>query len=354
MPTSIEELTPKLNIIIQNTRLSSKSNLEVISATVSEDLDAPSMLALKLSNWDLIKSEVTASNEKDLFNSGSAIKIQMGYPNQLETVFLGEITGLEVDFAADAEPTLLVTGHDFRHRLIRGHKTRSWKEIKDSDIVSQIAREQKLLTKITDTKVIIDYVCQSNQTDMEFLQKRAKRLGYELAMEGQTLCFRPPQNIQGKALTLKKKDLVEFYSRSSTMQQVAIVEVRNWDIKQKKVVISRSGVGDENCKMNGKTSGPSAAKTAFGNATHVVFTESLSNSTEADEIAKGLFNEMALAYVGGEGTCQGNPNIRAGKVIEINDVGNKFSGLYYVISVKHDYSKKQGYKTKFTVRRNAI
>ncbi len=70
-------------------------------------------------------------------------------------------------------------------------------------------------------------------------------------------------------------------------------------------------------------------------------------------MALGQFQELAIAYITGEGICQGNPHLRAGKVIEIAGVGRRFMGLYYITNVEHNYSRDQGYKTAFTVRRNA-
>jgi 23S rRNA (uracil1939-C5)-methyltransferase len=41
------------------------------------------------------------------------------------------------------------------------------------------------------------------------------------------------------------------------------------------------------------------------------------------------------------------------KVIDIQEVGKRFSGLYYVTSTEHHYSHKSGYQTSFTARRTA-
>lgn len=62
---------------------------------------------------------------------------------------------------------------------------------------------------------------------------------------------------------------------------------------------------------------------------------------------------MVLAYMTGKGTCQGIPDLRIGKVIEIAGVGKRFSGLYYLSATEHHYEPEQGYQTSFTVRRNA-
>ena len=105
--------------------------------------------------------------------------------------------------------------------------------------------------------------------------------------------------------------------------------------------------------MGGSTSGAKAVKKAFGESSYTIVNQTVSTKAEADQIALGQFKDMAIAYITGEGNCQGNPDLRAGKVVEIAGVGKRFSGLYYIMNVEHYYSLNQGYKTSFNVRRNA-
>ena len=62
---------------------------------------------------------------------------------------------------------------------------------------------------------------------------------------------------------------------------------------------------------------------------------------------------MALAYISGEGLCIGRTDLRAGKVIKIEGLGRRFSGLYYVTATRHTYTPAAGYRTAITVKRNA-
>ncbi|WP_017718393.1 phage late control D family protein [Kamptonema formosum] len=352
-PTDVQLLVPQIQVLIKGTRLPLNAEADLISATVSEDLEALGMFALEMVNWDTIKGKVTWSDSA-LFDVGNQVELQMGYKNNLKTLMVGEIAGLEPEFSREEVPRLVVRGYDLRHRLSRGRKTRSFTKMKDSDIAGQIARARGLTAQVKDTKVKLDYVLQANQTDLEFLQERAGRIGYEVAVENKTLLFRPHQNNSQKVLTLKwDEDIIEFTPRMSAMNQVSQVEVHSWNPKQKKALIGKAGAGSETTTMKGSTSGPKEANKAFGKATNVIVSEPAATQAEADQIAMGQFNEMALAYITGEGICAGQPEVRAGKVIEIAGAGKRFSGLYYVISATHTYSQDRGYRTEFSVRRNA-
>jgi phage protein D len=45
--------------------------------------------------------------------------------------------------------------------------------------------------------------------------------------------------------------------------------------------------------------------------------------------------------------------MRPGQVIELKDIGTRFSGSYYVTAVEHRYTKRNGYVTHFKARRNS-
>lgn len=202
----------------------------------------------------------------------------MGYEQELKTVMVGEITGLEPEYTQDTAPILVVRGHDLRHRLLRGYHTKSFLKMKDSEIASQIARSRGLTPKVTDSKVKLEYILQHNQTDWEFLQERAKRIGYEVMVDGKTLFFRPHENAKAKTLTLTYgENLQEFLPRLSTLNQVQQLEVRGWIPKEKKEVVGKATVGKEGGTMGGSTSGAKAVKKAFGESSHTIVNQPVSS-----------------------------------------------------------------------------
>jgi phage protein D len=352
MPSNADLLNPNRKILINGSSLSPKVDADLISVSISEDLEVPSMFELKIVSWDLVKQEVTWA-DNNLFEIGNAVEIQMGYAKDLKTIITGEITALEPEFSQESVPVLGVRGHDLRHRLLRGNQTKSFLKVKDSEIASQIATSRGLNAKVTDSKVKLEYVLQHNQTDWDFLKTRAERIGYEVVVDKKDLYFRPHKNFAGKVLTLTyRKDLVEFFPRLSSLNQVSQVEVRGWNPQDKEVVVSKAGVGKENSKMGGHKTGSQIIRT-FGKSSNTIVDQPMSTKAEADEMALGQFRDISIAYVIAEGSSLGNPDLRIGKVIEVKGIGKRFSGLYYVTTTEHKFSPDQGYQTLFTARRTA-
>jgi len=351
-PSSSENLAPEFRLRVNEKDAPIEVQSDVIEVTVLQDVAAPGMFALRLINWDMDKLAVTWS-DADLFAPGSAVEILMGYAGQLATVMTGEVTGLEPDFRAAEVPTVTVRGYDRRHRLMRGRKTRSFTQVKDSAIAAQVAQEAGLDAETQDTEITLEYVMQHNQTDLEFLEARASRLGFEVVVEGKTLKFRPHGNDKAEAQTLARDtNLLEFCPRLSLVGLAGEVQVRGWNPKDKKAVIGKAAAGDEGTAM-GKNGGLAAADKAFGAAVAVAVDQPVQSQGEADKIAAGRLREMALSYVTGEGIALGSASLKAGTAVRIDGFGKRFSGLYYLDSARHTYSPRRGYRTAFTVRRNA-
>lgn len=351
--SSFDELAPEFRILVNGSYLPADAFADVTEVTVRQDLDAPWMFTLRLVNWDWQRATVTWS-EDTLFTPGGVVEMMLGYVDKLETVFVGEITGLEPEFSADEGAHLVVRGYDRSHRLLRGRKTRSWILIKDSSIASMVGGEAGLTVQAEDTGIELGYVIQNNQTDLEFLRARADRIGYEVVVEDKTLHVRKRRIADEASVTLRRaEDLIEFYPRLTTLSQVGSVEVRGWSLDDKREVVGNASASSLTSTMGGSTGGPSAASSAFGASTMFSVDQPMSSKAEADQVALAQLNNLALEYITGEGIVKGNTGIKAGVVVMFIGLGSRFSGRYYVTSATHSYAPKRGYRTAFTVRRNA-
>ncbi|MBW2663268.1 MAG: phage late control D family protein [Deltaproteobacteria bacterium] len=347
-------LLSSFEILVNGTQVPVEVESHINIVMVDDNIDMPGMFLFELTDSDAQEGETPLIDDLDLFSLGNVVEVKMGYADELETLIIGEITGLEPEFVLDGLPVLTVRGYDRSHHLLRGRKTRTFVEQKDSEIVEKIASEAGLTAEVEDSEVLHPYVVQANQTDMAFLQDRAKRIQYEVVIEDKTLFFRPVSNAESEVVTLEMNDdLTEFYPRLSSVPQVSEVSIRGWDPKEKKEIVGQASIGDEVSTMDGQDSGAALTDAAFGVAIGAVTERPVMTQAEADQLAKAKFNNTVLSLIQGEGSCLGRTDLRSGKVIKIEGIGERFSGSYYIASVIHRYSPQDGYFSNFTVRRNA-
>jgi uncharacterized protein len=347
-------LKPDFNISIDGVPLPDRVDPYIAAVTIDCDTALPSMFAIDLTGAETQQAEIPWIDDRNLFEIGKVVEIELGYAGDVETLIVGEIASLEPEFAFNRKPSFTVRGYDRRYRLQRGQKDRTFVRQKDSDIAAQIAREAGLTARTTDSQIVYDYTIQAGQTDMEFLQERAYQIGYEVLMENKTLIFRPVAHAQSPILTLTlDRDLLEFCPRLSMAEQVSEAIVRGWNVKEKTAIVGRASKNDVNGTMGGQSTGAAIVESKFGTTVGVSQHQPVTSQAEADRLAQAKLDRSTLKLITGEGICWGRTDLRPGKVINIDGIGQRFSGQYYVTTAIHRYTSADGYQTRFTVRRNA-
>jgi phage protein D len=322
---------------------------DIISVSVTQDVDLPGMFTVRLLNWDPGLRRMTWSDSR-LFEPGNSVEVSLGYVGGLTTVLTGEVTGLELEIDGDEPPAVVVRGYDRRHRLMRGQLTRTFVGVTDSDIARRIGAERGLAVQVTPTTLRLAHVLQHNQTDLAFLSQRAARIGYEVAMDGRTLLFRPRRRPAVATVVLRRDaGLVSFFPRLTTMGQASGVAVQGWDPARPDQQV-RAVVGTDDPGASGSPSVaalPAAGAVEAGNRTLL---RPVADKAEATALAEALADTTRPWRIAGSGSCIGRPDVRAGERVRIEGVGSRFSGVYAVTAASHTYSPSMGYRTEFQVK----
>jgi uncharacterized protein involved in type VI secretion and phage assembly len=74
-----------------------------------------------------------------------------------------------------------------------------------------------------------------------------------------------------------------------------------------------------------------------------------SNQAEADARARSMASHLSNAFIEAEGSSHGDPRLKAGCKVKIEDVGERFSGTYALSAATHIFRGTSGYETHFTV-----
>ncbi|MDQ3805104.1 MAG: contractile injection system protein, VgrG/Pvc8 family [Acidobacteriota bacterium] len=346
-----ERDAPNFKVLAGGGELPVETALDILEVQVSLYAEGASAFTITFNNWHSERQEFKLV-DADTLKEGTEVEVRVGYVDSLASMIVGEVTALEPEFHVGEAPTLKVQGYDRLHRFRRGRRTRSFTNMKDSDIAAQIAGDLGLRSQADDTSVTHDYVLQSNQSDIDFLLARARRINFEVTVKDKTLNFRKAASDNSKVVSLEYGlTLKSFYPRLTTIGQVSEVVVQGWDFKTKEAIAGTARQGDQVSKM-GQKLGVAIAEDAFKQSKAVVVDRPVFSEGEAAQIAKGKFNEMAADFINGEGVAIGNTALRAGEVVELLGLGRRFSGLYYVTAATHVVNHT-GYTTRFNAARNA-
>ncbi|HVS06196.1 MAG TPA: VgrG-related protein [Candidatus Dormibacteraeota bacterium] len=290
---------------------------------------------------------------------GDTVTIKVTPPGgSPETLIKGEVTGFEAEYGASRLRTVL-RGYDMSHRLHRGRRTETYKNVTDSDIARTVASRANLtIGKIDSTSGTHDHVSQANQSDWDFLKSRAREIGFELAMEDGKFNFRQPIQASGAPQSgtyqshsdplqlVFGEDLIEFRPRVTSAEQIKDVKVRGWDPVQKQAVIGSANSGT--VATDSLQDDPSKLANKFGGATFTAVNRPLTQQAEVDGAAASIAESISSAFAEADGLANGNPKLKAGTTISVGVVGDEFSGKYTLTSARHIFGE-QGYRTHFVI-----
>ena len=339
-----QELISQMYLKIAGSNASEEIMDSLISIEVDDSLFLPDMFSVHLRDPSFRWAD------SDDFEVGKAVEIAVRGEAGTIKLLTGEITAIEPEFSQAVGPTTVIRGYDQSHRLHRAKQTRTYVQETDSDIAKKIARECGLKAEVDSTREVHEYVCQDNQTDMEFLKDRAQRIGYRMYVEDDKLYFRQALETEPQVPVLEWGiNLVDFQARLTTAQQVTEVNVRGWDPKTKKEIIGRATTPQDTPQVGETRSGGEAARRAFNiESKEIVVNRPVATQAEADALAQSICDEMGNAFIQAEGTCSGNPAVHAGAIVELKGIGQRFSGRYRITHAVHRYDDR-GYTTRFEI-----
>jgi phage protein D len=320
--------------------LIAKSILEV---SVTEHLDPPGRFSFSLNDPKLEFIRKTGG----LFTEGTRVEISLGFVGNTRRMIIGEISGLTANFPSSGPAMLQVEGFDLLHRLTRGTINRTFDNLPDSQIVTQLANEAGLRSSV-ETTPTRDAPRSQNRTSFALLEDLATDNGFYIWMDGETLNFKsqPPAT---NTISLEwGKTLSSFSPRLSTAGQVNMIEVRGWDPVQKQPITARAQRSGAAANALAPTGQQQVAMGAGGRSARTFVYTRVSSTQEAQALADGLLASQNLSLLTGSGASAGPPDLGVGSTLNLSGIG-RFNGEYIVEQVTHSVGGG-GYQTSFQVK----
>ncbi len=212
----------------------------VVEIVVDGDLKQPDTFAITLrENPDPSQGIADQAH----LRIGCKVKISGSSQTDQSPVALisGEVTSLEAVYQQGQAPRLIARGYDLSHRLARGQKTKTFANMKFSDIAQQVATAAGLQPgTIDDSGAVYDQCGQVAENDWDFVRGLARSIGFECLVDDDKLHFRKPvQASSGPGTSdlnstdplqlVWGQELMDFRPRVTSAGQVSQVQVRGWD-----------------------------------------------------------------------------------------------------------------------------
>jgi phage protein D len=336
---------------------------DITQVSYKDHIEEIDSFEITINNWDAQKREFKYIDQ-DLFDPGKELELRMGYfgKDEPRLMIKGQITSLRPSFPTAGQPTLAISGLNLIHKFRPKQESHTYEQLTDSQIAQQIGSRLGLTVRTDSTAAAneqpYEYVLQDNKYDIVFLMERARRVGYDLFVEettgGSRLYFGPSENIRRTTYRLSfGKSLIEFRPELTTARQVGQVSVKGWHATEKRVISQTATRNDIRTKGVGQQGRQDAIEQAFNQRQEIVADRPVHSDDEAKRLAVATLERIAKDMVKGTGSTVGLPDLRAGGILELEGMGDRFSGRYFVVSTTHAIADG-GYTTNFECRREEI
>lgn len=314
----------------------------LIDARVQDDLLLPDTFQLRFRDpgFELV--------DGTLLDVGKKVELKLSGPGGTPTrpLFVGKIATLAPEFEGGG-CVFVVRGYDASHALNLTRRSRTFQDMTASDIATKIIGEAGLKSDVASTREVAAFEQQSNETDWRFLWRLAERSGFTLSCVDGTVTFRPAGRAEEQAARLEwGVSLRAFHPRATAVQQVDEVEVTAWDPLTAKRVTGRARQPKLDSEI-GLVRDQTAKAGAGGRL--VVSDRVVVTQGEADVLAQSTLDHLANAWLEAEGVAKGDPQLKAGALVEVVGVGKRFGGKYLITSASHVVRGGTGYETRFRI-----
>jgi Rhs element Vgr protein len=303
----------------------------VLSVTVTRELNRIPAATIHIKDGDAA-SQTFPVSDTELFIPGKEIEIQLGYRSKNETVFKGIVVRHGIR-ARQSGALLVLECKDVAVKLTQGAKSAYFLDKKDSEIIEDVFDSYGITADVDPTDVDPEAVVQFDSTDWDFILCRAEANGRVVSVIDGAVTVKAPDAAQEPALTVGfGSTLMELDVEMDARLQDEAILARAWSAADQG--LAESDAAEPTEAGNGNIDSESLAAVLGGGTSIVAHGGSL-GEPELQAWADGRLLKERFARTRGRAVFQGFPTIFPGDTIQVDGIGDRFAGKFYVSGVRH-------------------
>ncbi|MCX9158487.1 contractile injection system protein, VgrG/Pvc8 family [Niveibacterium sp. 24ML] len=282
-----------------------------------------------------------------VFDFGKKLEVRLGD----DVLFKGRISAIEASFDEGAPPTITVLAEDRLQSLRMSRRTRVFEDMSDADVIRQIANDHGLQAEVSLSGDTHRVLAQANDTDLAFLRERARRGGFEIWADGDTLHAAERSSRRAAPVTLTTgASLRSFRVVADLAHQVSSVSIGGWDVAAKDALKGEAEASSLSSEGGGQR-GADLVSSKLSARTEAVTHSFPATASEADAIARAWLAQRARRFVVAHGVTETTSDLKVGARIKIEGVGPLFKGDYDLVGVTHRFDNRIGLRTEIALER---
>ncbi|PZF83381.1 phage late control D family protein, partial [Micromonospora deserti] len=324
-----------LTVLVDGVPLPDAATRRLVSARVAGRLDQPTQCEVALT---------TAPGAGALtppVRAGAALEVRLdGHP---EALFAGEVTCVEVEYAADGAALLRVRGYDALHRLRKRQRLRVLESVTAADLARELCADLGWTVVAEADGPRLDRLAQHRHSDLELLCEVTGRAGLHLAADGDRLRLVTLEGY-GEPVELALGRDVHSLRLSTNLDAAAGgSSALGWHPQRAEPIRQQAATPRSGRRIAGD---PDPADVGADGARTAVDQPGRSDD-ELAALAQARLDARVAALVTAEGVAAGDPVLRPGRRVALTGVPAAVQGAYVLTEVVHTVDGN-GHLTRFS------
>ncbi|MCB0428632.1 MAG: type VI secretion system tip protein VgrG [Flavobacteriales bacterium] len=331
IPTQAATDLPTFKVLVDGEDIGGQYGL--ISIMVSKAVNKIPKARIMLADGSVALEDFENSSG-DVFVPGKEVEVKGGYHNIEDTIFKGVIIKHGIKTLENKTPLLVIDLRDNAVKMTVGRKNKYFEEVKDSDIIEELAGAYGLQTDVESTSVTHKEMVQYYVTDWDFVVSRAEVNGLLVFADDGQLAVKAPDLSQEPIVNLGYgHNIMEFEAAMDARDQLAASTSKSWDYSKQEMIEEEGedpGLDEQGDFTTSDLSDVLGVETLLQQHTGKV------EDTELKAWADAKLLKSRLAKVKGRVKIVGFSDVKPGHVINLEGLGGRFNGPAFVSSVVHD------------------
>ncbi len=315
----------------------SLSEVETLSGVcVRQALGAPAHCELV---FDDLAADESARTPLD---PGAALTVRV--PAVDMPLFVGEVTAVEFVYAPDHGRQIRVRAYDRLHRLRKRQKPRVHLDVTPQDLASALVSDVGLSVSADDSGPRWSRLIQHKQSDLEILLDVCERSGLFPFVDGTELRLLTLEGSRESVPLRLGESLLEASIELNADRAVRSVTASGWDL-----VRAEPHDGSASSARSGRRVDASLDLGRVGaDNERALLDEAASDDGLASALAQAELDLRHASEIVLRGTALGDPRLRPGVTVEIENVERGLVGSYVLTEVRHTIDRERGFLSEIS------
>lgn len=304
----------------------------IISIIANKEINRIPSATIILVDGDAATETFEISSADD-FEPGKKIEIKAGWQNDEDTIFKGVVVKQNIKIKNN-NSVLVVECRDKACTMTIAPKSKYFKNVKDSDIFEELINNYGFDKDIETTDVTHKEIVQYNCTDWDFMLCRADVNGKMIIIDDGLISVKKPDVSQTPELTVQYGSTVlDLDAEIDARLQLPGVKASAWNYSDQNL-FENIEAAEPTVPAAGNLSTDQLKVVSSPDSMQIIHSGKILEP-ELKQWANARLQKNRLAKIRGRVRVEGYANLKPGNIIQLNGLGDRFTGKLYVTAIRH-------------------